>query len=92
MKLRPMITEKTVRLAEEFGKYTFRVPRGKLNKYAAKSLIMSMFKVTVTKVNLSNIPGKEKRRGRHFGKTESYKKIIVSLKKGDKIEEFKVSK
>jgi len=90
MRFKPNITEKSVTETEK-GKYTFKFGQA-ASKGQIKQLIEKIFKVKVVKVNLANFSGKKRRRGRHFGRTPAYKKAIVTLKKGDTIDEFKVSK
>ncbi len=84
--LKPVITEQSMDCAAQ-GKYTFRVASDS-NKFEIKDALEKIFKVKVMKVNIINISGKERRRGRIVGKTSSWKKAIVTLKKGDKIEIF----
>jgi large subunit ribosomal protein L23 len=83
---KPMVTEKAVDKASE-GKYTFRVVP-KASKPEIKKAIERTFNVRVTKVNVANYKGKERIRGRTRGKTVSWKKAVITLKKGDKIELF----
>ncbi len=83
---RPIITEKTTRLMEQ-SKYCFVVdPRA--NKIQIKQAIEEIFKVKVTSVNTFNLLGKVKRMGRHEGRRPSWKRAVVTLKKGDRIEFF----
>lgn len=83
--LRPLITEKSVTLAQE-NKYTFAVDP-KSNKVEIRGAIESIFKVKVLKVNTLNVKGKPKRWGRRYkGHKSDWKKAIVTLKEGDKIE------
>lgn len=84
---RPVISEKSF-AAEENGKYIFRVSPD-ANKTIVKKNVEEMFKVKVDKVNIVTIPGKKKRVGRIYGKRNDVKKAIVTLKKGEKIKEFK---
>lgn len=84
--LKPVITEQSMDCAA-VGKYTFRVACDS-NKFEIKDALEKIFKVKVIKVNIINVSGKERRRGRIVGKTSSWKKAIVTLKKGDKIEIF----
>jgi len=58
------------------------------NKIEVKTAVEEAFKVSVAKVNIINVTGKEKRIGRHVGKRPDWKKAIVTLKKGDNIEVF----
>lgn len=83
---RPIITEKAMDKASE-GKYTFRVIKD-ISKPEIKKAIESKFKVKVIKVNIMNYSGKERVKGRTKGRTASWKKAVVTLKEGDKIELF----
>lgn len=85
---KPVISEKGFAL-QEVDKYAFHVAPD-ANKDMVKKEVERLFKVEVTCVNIVNIPGKVKRLGRTFGKRNDIKKAIVTLKKGQKIEEFKV--
>ncbi len=83
---RPLITEKNTSLQAQ-GKYVFEVA-GKANKLQVKQAVETVFKVNVTAVNVMTVPGKKKRmRGREV-QNPSWKKAIVTLKPGDKIELF----
>lgn len=83
---KPLISEKTMRMLEE-NKYTFRVdPRA--NKIEIKHAIAELFNVNVVEVTTMNVKGKEKRMGRYVGRTTNWKKAIVTLQDGDKIEIF----
>ena len=81
---RPVITEKSTLLAGQ-NKYCFEVAKD-ANKIQIKEAVEKTFKVGVVSVNVMNVPGKLRRRGRHQGMTRSWKKAIVTLRKGDKIE------
>lgn len=83
---KPLVTEKAMDQAEK-GKYTFRV-NNKISKQEIKKAIEESFKVKVAKINLMNYLGKGRKRGRTEGKTASWKKAIVTLEKGNKIELF----
>ena len=83
---RPLITEKnTVLLAQ--NKYAFEVA-GEANKPQIGQAVEKAFKVKVTAVNVMTVPGKTRRVGRRQVLTPSWKKAIVTLKPGDKIEFF----
>ncbi len=83
--LRPLVTEKSVALSAE-NKYTFAVDT-RANKIEIRSAIEHVFKVKVLKVNTINVKGKPKRWGRRYeGHRSDWKKAIVTLKDGDKIE------
>jgi large subunit ribosomal protein L23 len=80
------LTEKATLLAETHNKYVFRV-RPSANKTQIKHAIEKLFKKTVVAVNTCNYAGKKKReRTAAFGRKSDWKKAIVTLKKGDKIE------
>ena len=83
---RPLITEKGTAL-QAGGKYGFEVARG-ANKHEIKQAVEKAFKVKVTAVNMMTVPGKKKRVGRREVLTQPWKKAIVTLKPGDKIELF----
>jgi len=83
---RPLITEKYTVLQAQ-GKYAFEVAR-EANKPQIKQAVEKAFKVEVTAVNMMIVPGKRRRRGRQQLPAHPWKKAIVTLKPGDKIELF----
>ncbi len=83
---RPLITEKNTELQTE-GKYAFEVAR-EANKHQIKQAVEKAFKVKVTGVNVMTAPGRTRRVGRRQVLTSSWKKAIVTLSPGDKIEFF----
>lgn len=83
---RPLITEKNTAL-QAHGKYAFEVA-GESNKQQIKEAVEKAFKVKVLAVNVMTIHGKMRRVGRRQVLTQSWKKAIVTLKPGDKIELF----
>lgn len=88
---RPVITEKNTRLME-MGQYTFEVARD-ANKIQIKDAVERTFNVEVVAVNVMNVRGKERRRGRRgrvasVGRTPARKKAIVTLKEGQTIDLF----
>lgn len=82
--LSPIITEKTA-AQSELGKFVFKV-RKEATKNEIKKAIEEKFKVNVEKVNIVNTKPKQRRRGRIIGYKSGYKKAIVTLKKGQKID------
>jgi large subunit ribosomal protein L23 len=80
------LTEKANKQSAELGQYTFVVFKG-ATKYSIATAVEQTFKVTVRRVNTQNYRGKNKR-GRNGlpSMTSDYKKAIVTLKAGDKIE------
>ncbi len=83
---RPLVTEKNAAL-QALGKYAFDVDEV-ATKPQVKQAVEKAFKVSVTAVNVMMVPGKTRRIGRREVKTQSWKKAIVTLKPGDKIELF----
>ena len=83
---RPVITEKSALLGES-NKYTFEV-HPDANKHQIKEAVEKAFKVNVVSVNIVHVPGKVRRVGRRQTLTRSWKKAIVTLQSGDKIELF----
>lgn len=83
--VRPIVTEKSVRLRDEHNQYLFEV-EGALNKISIKKAVEDMFKVKVTQVRVVSVGGKERRMGWFSGRQPDWKKAIVTLKKGMKIE------
>jgi large subunit ribosomal protein L23 len=83
---RPLVTEKNALLQTE-GKYAFEVAGG-ATKPQIKQAVENAFKVKVTSVNVMTMPGKERRVGRRHVRTPSWKKAIVTLESGNRIELF----
>jgi len=83
---RPLITEKSTALQAQ-GKYAFEVAR-EATKLQIKQAVEKAFKVGVTAVNVVIVPGKTRRLGRQLLPAHPWKKAIVTLKPGDKIEFF----
>lgn len=84
--LRPVITEKSTRLAEE-GKYVFAIATG-ANKMQVKEAVEIAFNVPVVDVNVMNVRGKSRRIGKRHGQSPDWKKAIVTLAPGNRIELF----
>ena len=84
--IRPLITEKNTNLMA-LNKYSFEVERS-ANKMQIKQAIEAIFKVSVTAVHTMNVRGKLRRRGMRYGYTADWKKAIVTLAEGDRIELF----
>jgi large subunit ribosomal protein L23 len=83
--LQPRISEKATRLATKENKYVFVVKTG-ANKISVKKAVEIAYKVKVEKVNIVRNDGKNRNFGRTTGRTSDFKKAIVTLKKGEKIE------
>ena len=80
-------TERTTRLKEQNNEYVFEVDK-RADKYAIKDAVEKAFKVKVDSVRTMIVPGKVKRLGRFEGKTPTWKKAIVRLKKSQVISIF----
>jgi len=83
---RPLITEKAT-LMKEQNRYAFEVMK-EANKRQIKEAVELSFKVNVTNVRVMNVPGKMRRIGRRYVMTPSWKKAVVTLGPGQKIEFF----
>jgi large subunit ribosomal protein L23 len=84
---RPLVTEKNTAIQAPQGKYAFEVAAG-ANKDLVRQAVEKAFKVSVTKVNMMTVPGSRRTiRGRKI-ESPSWKKAVVTLKPGDKIELF----
>ena len=87
---RPIVTEKITALQER-RQYSFEVTL-EANKIEIAKAVEKKFKVTVVSVRTLTVKGKRKtqltRRGRFEGRTNTWKKAIVTLKEGDKIDYF----
>ncbi|MBI3193124.1 MAG: 50S ribosomal protein L23 [Ignavibacteriae bacterium] len=87
---RPIVTEKSTQLQDK-GIYAFEVDPT-ANKIEIARAIQKKFNVTVENVRTMNYKGKTKtqltRRGRFTGKTSHFKKAVVTLKTGEKIDFF----
>ena len=81
----PIITEKSANIASNERTYVFKVDV-KANKSQIKDAIEKIFNVKVEKVNTVNVHPKKKRVGRYAGMTNKYKKAIVTLVNGNKID------
>ena len=86
---KPIVTEKMNFLSEDLNKYAFVVDKD-ANKIQIREAVEGMYDVTVSSVNVLNYGPKLKRRytksGIQDGKTSAYKKAIVTLVEGDKID------
>ncbi len=82
--IKPLVSEKSSFIGQ-YGQYIFEVsPRANKNEIA--KAISNTYGVRPARVNIIRVRGKEVRYGRTVGKTKSYKKAIIALKPGEKIE------
>lgn len=84
---KPIITEKSNLQKEAANQLTFEVDR-RANRIEIKQAVESVFKVKVAAVRTMQVQGKLKRRGRILGKRRDWKKAIVKLLPGQRIEFF----
>jgi large subunit ribosomal protein L23 len=84
---RPIITEKGSVLKDENNQLVFEVNLG-ANKSEIKKAVEKLFKVTVLSVRTQNRQGKRKRLGRSVGRRKNWKKAIVTLKEGHRVDFF----
>lgn len=84
--IRPVVSEKSYALMAA-GKYTFRV-NDRAHKFQIAQAVEEIFDVKVTAVRTSKVRSKPKRRGLDYGRSRSWKKAIVQLAPGERIEFF----
>ena len=87
--IRPVVSEKATILGDQ-GKYVFEVAPG-ANKIQIKQAVEQAFatkKVQVAAVNILRVVGKTRRRGKSIGMTRSWKKAVVTLKPGQRLDLF----
>jgi large subunit ribosomal protein L23 len=84
---RPLITEKTNSQREASNIFSFEVDR-KANRVEIRRAVESIFKVKVADVRTLHVEGKVKRRGRILGKRRDWKKAMVRLMPGERIDFF----
>jgi large subunit ribosomal protein L23 len=84
---KPLVTEKSTALQEDGNWLAFRV-HPDANKIQIKEAVEKIFGVTVLQVNTLNVQGRNKRFGKTMGLTKGWKKAMLRLKDGDKIEMF----
>ncbi len=84
---RPVISEKSTALAEVGNRYVFEVEPA-ASKTEIRHAIETLFKVHVSRVRTLVVPGKTKQAGKKLVKRPSWKKAIVTIRAGEKIEVF----
>jgi large subunit ribosomal protein L23 len=84
---KPLITEKSNQMKESLNQVTFEVDK-RANKIEIKKAVMKHFNVHVVKVRTFMVLGKKKRVGRSLGKKSDWKKAVVTLKEGERIDFF----
>jgi large subunit ribosomal protein L23 len=84
--IKPVITEKATIISAQ-NKYVFRVART-ANKDEICKAVKTVFNVEPVRVNIVNVRGKQKSVRQRSGRTSAWKKAIITLKDGDKIDLF----
>lgn len=84
---RALFTEKSTIERDEKSKYVFEVNR-RANKIEIGKAVETVFKVKVIDVHVMNVPGKKKRVGKILGEKRAWKKAVVTLAPGSRIEIF----
>lgn len=77
----PCLTEKGDQLQENYGKAVIKVASN-ANKVEIKKAVEQIFNVKVANVRTTKVRGKQKRVGRHMGRTPDWKKAYITLKEG----------
>ncbi len=80
-----LITEKSTVARDAANQYNFEVDK-RANRIEVLRAVEKLFKVKVLSVRVMNVPGKKKRTGRVMGERRSWKKAIVTLAPGNRIE------
>jgi large subunit ribosomal protein L23 len=82
---RPLLTERSTLLKEKYNQYCFEVAPN-ASKGDIKRAVQEAFKVKVSAVRTMKVPGKQRRMGKTAGFRSDWKKAIVTLEKGSKID------
>ena len=85
--IRPVVTEKTSIQKEDFNQVSFEVDR-RANRVEIRRAIEKIFNARVADVKTMQVKGKVKQRGRIIGKRKDWKKAIVKLMPGERIDFF----
>jgi large subunit ribosomal protein L23 len=85
--IRPLLTEKITELREKTNTVGF-VVHPDANRIQIRLAVEALLKVKVHKVNIMNIRGKVKRLGRFSGRRSDWKKALVTLREGEKLEMY----
>ena len=85
MLIRPLLTEKITAIREIKNSVAFAVD-GRATRIDIRRAVEKIFSVKVASVNVMNVRGKNKRQGRYMGKRSDWRKALVTLRDGEKIE------
>ena len=83
--IKPLLTEKITSIRETKNAIAFAVAQ-RATKIDVRRAVEKVFQVKVDSVNVQNVLGKNKRQGRYLGKRPDWRKAIVTLKEGEKID------
>ncbi len=83
--LAPIVTEKSANISADGRKVELKVAKD-ANKIQIRQAVEKIFNVKVTNVNTINVRPKKKRVGRYTGTTKAYKKAIITLAEGSKLD------
>ena len=83
--VKPLITEKTMKLMEQHNTMTFVVAKG-TNKIQIRQAIKKLFNVDAVSINTVNVRPKKKRVGKYSGFVSGYKKAVVKIAEGQDID------
>lgn len=83
--IRPLLTEKGAAIQEKENKILLEVAKSS-NKIEIKRAIEKIFSVKVDKVSTINYQGKKKRLGKYVGRRSNWKKAVVKLREGEKVD------
>ncbi|MCK5229990.1 MAG: 50S ribosomal protein L23 [Desulfobulbaceae bacterium] len=82
---KPCLTEKATKLQDDYNQIVVKVDSG-ANKIEIMDAVEKLFNVKVAKVRTANMHGKKKKVGKYIGHTSNWKKAVVTLKEGYKID------
>ena len=83
--IKPILTEKITELQEQANRIAFVVKK-EASRIEIRHAVEFALKVKVKTVNVMNVMGKKKRQGRFVGKRANWKKAIVTLRQGEKVD------
>ena len=83
-----VLSEKSADIVKKQNKYTF-ITKQSVNKIGIKQFFKKEHQVDVLSVNSMNYAGKVRRRGKMQGQDNSFKKVIITLKQGQELKEYK---
>ena len=88
--IRPLLTEKITSIREVKNSVAFAVDN-RATRIDIRRAVEKIFNVKVASVNVMNVRGKNKRQGRYVGRRSDWRKALVTLKEGEKIELYETA-